>query len=381
MFKKKKILRIISSLDPKSGGPAIAIVDSTKLLNSLGFSIDILTHDSKNSNYAKIKDTSIINIGPSIGNYKINFKIILWLIKNHKKYDLFIIHGLWQINTLLAYFLLKKRYHVFTHGQLDPFFSKNKLKMLKKVIYWYLFERRNLLNAKSLLLTSELEKKSLSKTFVNTAKIKKKVTNYGVLKPNINLKNSKIKFLNKFKKFKNKNFFIFIGRFHEKKGCEIIIELVKYFKMSNKPIKILMCGPESPYKDYLKDLSKKYFLNDYIHWAGFLYKDLKWGALSSAKAMLLPSHGENFGVSVTESLLCGTPVITTNKVNIHKYISKHNAGFISNSRHTDFIKSVDKFNKLDRHQIHNLSLNAKKCFDMNFNLKKQIHVLAKHLND
>ena len=34
------------------------------------------------------------------------------------------------------------------------------------------------------------------------------------------------------------------------------------------------------------------------------------------EAMLLASHGENFGVSLVESLSMSRPVITTNKVNI-----------------------------------------------------------------
>ena len=60
-----------------------------------------------------------------------------------------------------------------------------------------------------------------------------------------------------------------------------------------------------------------------------LLDDLKWGSILASKAMVLASHGENFGVSLVESLSLGKPVLTTNKVNIHKEILRDKAGFIS----------------------------------------------------
>ena len=38
-----KILRIIQTLDPKWGGPAHAIIDSSIILQKKGFDVDILT--------------------------------------------------------------------------------------------------------------------------------------------------------------------------------------------------------------------------------------------------------------------------------------------------------------------------------------------------
>ena len=54
MKKKIKILRIISSLNPKYGGPAKAIIDSSILLSNQGFQVDILTSDIEHSFFYKI---------------------------------------------------------------------------------------------------------------------------------------------------------------------------------------------------------------------------------------------------------------------------------------------------------------------------------------
>ena len=75
--------------------------------------------------------------------------------------------------------------------------------------------------SRSLILTSEGEKKSLKHTFVDTNGIRKTVVRYGINQPKFN-KNKALRYFNKkFQNLKNKRFLLFLGRFHEKKGCAI----------------------------------------------------------------------------------------------------------------------------------------------------------------
>ena len=132
MKNKIKVLRIVTSLDPKFGGPSKTIIDSSIALSNQGFKIDILTADLRNSNFFKSKNIRIINKGPRFGNYGFTFQLFNWLFKHRSDYDLFIIHGIWEFNTLIARILLKKKYFIFTHGQLDPFFGLN---LITKINY------------------------------------------------------------------------------------------------------------------------------------------------------------------------------------------------------------------------------------------------------
>jgi len=382
MYKKKnKVLRIISSINPKFGGPSKTIIDSSILLTTQGFKVDILTSDPVYSNFFKSRNIKIINKGPALGNYSFNFSLFFWLLKNKKNYDHFIVHGIWEFNTLIARLLLKNKYFVFTHGQLDPYFMSEKLKKFKKQIYWFFVEKQNLLCSKSLLLTSENEKNLLKNTFVNTKDIKKKIIGYGIIKPSYNKIAAKKDFYKKFPKLKGKKFLLYLGRFHEKKGCEILLKALKKLSDENIKFNILIAGPDNDYKKKLIELSKNYNLTKQIHWSGMLLKNLKWGAISLSKAMVLASHGENFGVSIVESLSCSKPVLTTNKVNIYKKIIKYKSGYISKDNVNSFFSILKKFNNLNKKQLIKLSKNSLKCFNDNFNLEINKKSLANFLNN
>ena len=371
MKKKIKILRIIHSLNPIYGGPQNTIIDNSLSLIQNGIKVDILTSDNKSYQLKKKNNIKIFNKGPSLNEYGLNIKLFYWLIKNKKNYDFFIIHGLWSFYTLIARLMLKKRFFVFTHGQLDPFFSLNILKKIKKKLYWFLIEKNNLIASRSLLLTSDLEKKLITRTYVNTDGLKKTVVNYGISKPTFNKKKVLEVFYKRFPNLKSKNFLLFLGRFHEKKGCEILIHALKKLKEKNVVINIMFAGPNNKYKDDLRNLVKSFELDKQITWSDIISNELKWGAITASKGMVLSSHGENFGVSLIESLSCGKPVLTTYKVNIYPNILEKKCGFISKNNIKDFTKILFKFNNLNKakHQI--LSENSIKCFNDNFSLDKK----------
>lgn len=368
MKNKIKILRIIQTLNPAYGGPANTIIDNSLSLIKNGFKVDILTYDNKNTSYVKSNKIKIFNKGPAYGNYTFSINLFLWLFKNKRSYDYFIIHGIWHFSTLISRILLRKNYFVFLHGGLDPYFSKNFFKKIKKIIYWNLVEKKNLLNCKSLLLTSNQEKKSLNHTFVNTDNITKNVIGYGIIKPKINKKECINLFYKKFPDFKNKKFLLFLGRFDQKKGLEILINSIKKLTKKNIKINLLLVGKNNAYKDTLKILCKKNRIEKNIFWSDLMTGDLKWGTILASSGMVLSSHGENFGVSLVESLCCSKPVLTTNKVNIYEEIIKYDAGLVSKNTVSDFTKILEKFHKFDDRRIKIMSRNSLICFNKKFNM-------------
>jgi glycosyltransferase involved in cell wall biosynthesis len=379
-MQKIRILRITQSLDIKLGGIANYILGSSIALSRRGFQVDILTYDNQKSFYFNKRKIKIINKGPAYGKFTFSFNLLFWLIKNKEKYDLFIIEGIWQFSTLIARLILKDKYYVYLHGSLDPYFSTEFFKCLKKKIYWLLVEKQNLLNSNSILLTNTLEKNQLNNTYVNTNNIKKKVVGgIGIAKPRFVKKRVLNKFYKKFPLLKKKRFLLFLGRFHQKKGCDTLVKAMKKLSKKNIKINILMAGPNSKYKNDIKKMSEIYGLNHSIFWSDTLGGNLKWGAIVASQGMVLPTNGENFGIALAESLSCSRPVLTTYKTNIYKEIQDSGAGLISQNKVNDFAKILIKFNNLNNKEILKYSKNSLKCFNDNFNIRYNINTLAKFL--
>ena len=187
---------------------------------------------------------------------------------------------------------------------------------------------------------------------------------------NQNLIKKKIekKFFQKFEILKNKKFFLFLGRFHKKKGCEILLNSMQKILRNNKKIYLLMAGPANDYKTYLIKLSKQLKIEKNIIWSDFLKNDLKWSSINKCEAMVLSSHGENFGISIVESLSMSRPVLITNKINIANYIKKTNSGFISNNTVNGFYKILNSFLKLKNKSKKKMQKNALQCYTKHFDL-------------
>ena len=380
MNKKIKILRIVQTLDKAYGGISNYILDSSKALTKCGFKVDVLTYDKPESFFSDKKNIKVINKGPAYGKFTFSFNLLFWLIRNKKKYDLFIIEGIWHFSTLIARLILKNKYYVYLHGSLDPYFSTEPFKCFKKKIYWFLVEKKNLLNSSSILLTNNIEKNQLENTYVNTNNIRKKVVGgIGIAKPRFVKKRALSKFYKKFPLLKKKRFLLFLGRFHPKKGCDTLIKAMRIISNKNIKINILMAGPNSKYKNDIKKMSEIYGLNHSIFWSDTLGGDLKWGAIVASQGMVLPTNGENFGIALAESLSCSRPVLTTYKTNIYKEIQDSSAGLISRNKVNDFARILLKFNNFNNKEILKYSKNSLKCFNDNFNIKYNINTLAKFL--
>ena len=371
MKKKIKILRIVQSLNPSYGGIATALVDNSISLLNYGLNVNILTYDPHGSNFHKTKKIKVINKGPAYGKYTFNLKLLIWLYKNRKNYDHFVIEGIWHFSTLLARLLLKKKYSVRIHGALDPFFSNNFLKKIKKQIYWILIGKSNLMNSNSILLTSKVEKDLINKTYVNTNGIKKSIINDGILKPKIKKDKVRKIFFKTFPALINQKFLVFIGRFDKKKGLDTLLKAIVVLKKKKIKYKFFIAGKNNSYTKYLKKFSNENKIDEYIVWSDKLSNDLKWGAICASQGTVLASNGENFGTAVVESLACSKPVLTTTKVNIYKEIINNKAGFISNNNTKSFEKILSKFIKIKKKDLLTLNKNSYKCFNKCFNIAKK----------
>ena len=251
--------------------------------------------------------------------------------RNHSKdkFDLIIAHGLWQWPGVKAYKLKRSQgtpYIVFPHGMLDPWFkANNPFKHFKKQIYWLCKQYSIIKNSSAVCFTTEAERQLARKTFW-PYQCKEKVTGLGVASP----QGDKIKqtelVQNKFPVTINKKLLLY-GRVHPKKGLDLLLS--SFVKNSKQEDLLVIAAPLSNNCRYTQKLYEKYNKpRGNILWTGMLDGDIKWGALRTADALILPSHQENFGMVVAEACSVSTPVLITNKVNLYQEILHYDAGLV-----------------------------------------------------
>jgi glycosyltransferase involved in cell wall biosynthesis len=368
-----KILRSIRSLDPAFGGPSESVKQSSMSLAARGHDVEVVTLDPPASEWLRSYPMPVHTLGPGLGNYGYNSRFSDWIKQRRASYDAVIVHGVWQYHSFGVWRALHGTatpYFVFPHGMLDPWFNRTyPLKHIKKLFYWPWGEYRVLRDAAAVLFTSEEERRLARESF-RLYHCNERVVNYGTAAPP-NREGAREKFYEAFPKLRTSRFLLFLGRLHEKKGCDLLIEaFLQVRKSAVAPIVLVMAGPcsDDGYFNSLRQLANS--AGDSILFPGMLAGDVKWGALSAADAFVLPSHQENFGIAVAEALACGTPVLISNKINIWREIETDKAGLVDNDDLAGTTNLLTRWFTTPDAVRAAMRENARKCFADRFEIER-----------
>ena len=375
-----KILRVIPSMNPKMGGPCQGIRNSIPQLKEWGVVNEVVSMDSSNEDFLNGDPFVVHALGPSIGPWSYCYKLMEWLELNISRFQIVIIHGLWLYHSFAVNKVVqnlkknKKKYPkvlIMPHGMLDPWFQRDKsrrLKALRNHIYWHFIEKRIVNEADGLLFTSKLELDLAEDTFPDYKP--KRVINvgYGIPKPRSYDNIIKLPLP------KNESYILFLGRLHAKKGVDLVI--TAYLNLIDEFLDfpaLVIAGPlDSEYAQKMQKLASNC---DKIIFTGMLINDLKWSAIYCCDAFILPSHQENFGISVVEALACGKPVLISNQVNIWKEIDHGGAGLIENDTLSGALNLMKRWFKMSFHEKKQMSQNASLLFNRKFTIEKHAKTL------
>ena len=384
-----KLLHVIASMNPDTGGPSQGIRNSIPELEKHNVYREIICLDDPSSKYLGMDDFIIHAIGGRKTAWQYSAKLSDWLYHNICRFDIVIVNGLWLYpNYAVRKILLRlhkegkqdcPRYFIMPHGMLDPYFqsaSHRKLKAIRNWIYWKLIESINVKQAKALLFTCQRELE-LARLSFNPYKPNKEINvGYGIAEPPEFTETMKEAFYSSCKEIRNKPYFIFLSRIDTKKGVDLL--LYAYHKILAESMildipNLVIAGPglESQYGKGISMIVNKHDqLKEHVFFAGMLSGDAKWGALYCSDAFILPSHQENFGIAIVEALACGKVALITNKVNIWKEIYQSNAGFVEEDNIDGTYLLFYKWLQLNKIEKDKMCINAKECYQNNFSIKK-----------
>jgi glycosyltransferase involved in cell wall biosynthesis len=366
-----RILRCVHSLDPAKGGPTESIKQSAVALIARGHDVEVVTLDAPGSAWLAQFPATVHPLGPARGSYGYTPRYAAWLQDRHRDYDAVIVHGLWQYTSFGVWRALHRTstpYFVFPHGMLDPWFNRTyPVKHLKKMLYWPWAEYRVLRDAAAVLFTSEEERRLARQSFA-PYRCNEIVVDYGTAAPEVDLASARETFFHAFPELRDKRFLLFLGRLHEKKGCDILIEA--FTNLGGSLLRLVIAGPAGD-RDHVRRLQELARAQpDVITFTGMLCGESKWGALAAADAFVLPSHQENFGIAVAEALACGTPVLLSNQVNIWREIADLGAGFADEDNVLGIMRLLRGWLNTPAAERDRMRVAARECFEQRFEINR-----------
>ena len=383
MFSALKILQLVHTLDPSVGGVAAAVLALSRGLARRGHKLDIVVLDDSASPWLVDIALPIHALGAGLTSYRYSSKLLPWLKKQGRDYDRVIVNGIWQYLSFAAwrrYAGSSIPYYVFPHGMLDPWFKETfPLKHLKKWLYWPWAEYRVLRDAAAVIFTSEEERSQARKSFW-LYRCREKVSPLGVEAPPIS-SNAKLEFLSRYPQLQNARIFLFLGRLHPKKGCDMLLEAFAQMR-SNDSISLILAGPDQVgWESDLRRQVTRLNLTNRVVFTGMLEGSMKQGAFANAEAFVLPSHQENFGISVVEALAASVPVLISNRVNIWREIEADRAGYVESDDLAGTTRLLQRWIDTAPAEREMIRQNARRCFEQRFEINRAVDSLLQILNE
>lgn len=364
-------MQSIRSVNPEGGGVIETVKQFTRVCESRGHDVTIVSLDSPDDPWVAACPHSVVALGPARGSYGASPRLVPWLRSHLGDFDAVIINGLWQFSSFGVWKALRgtgRHYFVFPHGMLDPWFKRTyPLKHAKKWLYWPWAEYRVLRDAHAVLFTCEQERDLARQSFWLYS-ANERVVSLGIAEPPPDVAAQREAFLKRFPLCRDRRLILFLGRIHEKKGCDLLLRAFAHVAASQPALTLVMAGPEQQDATEMRSLASRLGIGDRVVWTGMLEGAEKWGALRTSEVFILPSHQENFGIAVVEAMACGVPVLISREVNIWREIVAAGAGFADSDTVEGATRLLERWLLVSPAERADLGRSARNCFIRSFEI-------------
>jgi len=319
-----KVLQICAAYKPAYiyGGPTMSVSMLTEQLEKAGIQTEAYATTANGKTELPVTpNTPLVVDGVTVTYFKRLTKdhshfspaLLRQLWKQVKSFDIIHIHAWWNLVSLFSCLVALMRnvpVVVSPRGTLSPYSFQNKNIGVKWFIHQLL--GKPLLKRCHIHVTSNREAEAIDKI------VKPKgITNI----PNfVKLPGQTVEANRQTGAFK----LIFFSRIEEKKGLDILLDALPFVVF---PYTLTIAGDgDSTYINTLKALAEKNGVGANINWVGFKGND-KFKLLSENDLLVLPSHDENFGNVIIESLSEGTAVLISPFVGLAGYVTDNKLGW------------------------------------------------------
>ena len=212
-------------------------------------------------------------------------------------------------------------YVTFTHGSLNRYGISRSNAPVKR-IYLALFEKWNFQKALFLAYHSQ-EEMDNSLRFGRAEVVPNGIDprDFGAL-PERGL------FRQKYPESDGRLTFLFLGRLAPGKGIDILVKAFRRVASQTNAHLFVVGGDERGYESGLRQLVADFGLQEHITFTGPLTGEAKLSALRDADVFVLPSFSEGLSIAMLEAMFMKLPVVTTDRVGLHRQIREKHCGLV-----------------------------------------------------
>lgn len=366
-----RVLHVVRSLRPETGGVATAVHALVKAQVRRGDRVSVLSLDPADAS-SDSDDIAVEAVGRSSYGYGYALAFVSRMRDAASNGDVVVVHGLWQYHALGAWRALKGGrvpYVVYPHGMLDVWFKRAyPLKHAKKWLYWPWADYRVLRDASAVLYTAENERLRARQSFW-LYRAQERVAPIGIDDPAITPSAANADFFVTYPQLRGRPFLLFLGRIHPKKGIDLLIDgyAATISKTDVAPV-LAIAGPcdDERYRQSLIERVRERCVEFSVVWLPMLVGDEKRAALEVCEAFVLFSHQENFAVAVVEALAFGKPVLISDQIAIWREIVDDGAGIAVPDTVEGVARAIAAWAAMSDTQRAAMQQAARDCFEQRF---------------
>lgn len=173
----------------------------------------------------------------------------------------------------------------------------------------------------------------------------------------------------------SERYILFIGRIHPIKAVDNLIRAIGLSKkFTASGFSLWIAGNDkNEYADSLKAMAESLNITHNVKFIGHVEGQEKQELYAGAHFTLMPSHTENFGNVVIESLAQGTPVIASTGTPWEK-LEEKKAGFWCGNEPAELSRQIERAIEMNEEEYKQYRKNAFQLATQEYNIYENIHI-------
>lgn len=325
-----RVLYVIGSLDPRTGGPPSSAPNVWVAARRAGLEVTaaVVATPAVGSGEQAIRDriaregitihsfAPLRTTGVSI-RWGVSLRLAWWLIRSAARFDIIHAHGAWMFSTLAALIASKLAHKLFVLTPHESMTRRDVVEGASPLKIWIKRAVKRLLTRYTdfVVYASQIERR-------DSAEPSERGRHEVIYHPVVDALTALISPRAEAPAPDPINLG-FLGRFDVKKNIELLLDVVAALHRS----KLHVAGAGTPhYEQELRARADRLGITSRVRWLGFISAEMRPQFFAGIDVLVMPSAYEGFGMVAAEALANAVPVIVTDSSGIAELVAKYDCG-------------------------------------------------------